>query len=329
MQLKKWLRSSCDIKHIITIIFTIIYSILSMSLFQDNIVSLSKYQKFLSSRNYNYSVIIDKAIDEDCYAYFGKSITFFDNESLNNVISSLTMMEIHNKHTNNDFLYGYYLSELNEHEVLISSNIASSYKLSIGDNIYSRNETSQGINSYIIKGIIDEIYGISNRDTSKEKGIIILGKNNDYLNNLQIEFIYFYHNDYSKINEQGAHISGNLYNLQDIKKAISLKHILYSLITTIFIVAISLISINLLLKFNINNYLRKKKDGFLKLNAIIKRDLLIYLIFISFLSIFLNYCISNIISNFVAIELYIIFLISMILSCFVSYLLVKRKIKWR
>ncbi len=325
MKFKKWLRSSLNLKHLITIIAAIICLMAAMFSFSDKIYSLSEYNSFLQTRNYNYSVIVDKKINEDCYAYFGKSLTFSKTEDMSDVINSLTIMDVGSEHTKHDFLYGYNLDDLGKNEVLISANISRYYDLSEGDSIYSRNEISTGMNRYIIKGIIDEIYGINEKDTNNEKGLIILGENRDYENNLKLEFIYFYYNDYSMISNQGAHIRGELYSLDDTKKVILFDYLFYICVVTLILMTIMIITISLLLNFNICNYQRKKIIGYLDVYSNMRSDIFAYFLLITFIPMII-YGLFSIVSVF-SIELYINFILfSTIIMC-ISYLVVKDKVK--
>ena len=325
MKFKKWLRSSLNLKHLITIIAAIICLMAAMFLFSDKIYSLSKYRYFLQTRNYNYSVIVDKKINEDCYAYFGKSLTFSKTEDMSDVINSLTIMDVGSEHSKHDFLYGYNLDNLGKNEVLISSNISRYYDLYEGDTIYSRNEISTGMNKYIIKDVIDEIYGINEKDTNNEKGLIILGENIDYENNLKLEFIYFYYNDYSMISNQGAHISGELYSLDATKKVILFDYVFYICIVTLIIITTVIISISLLLSFNICNYQRKKTVGYLNVYSNIRSDILVYFQLITLITTII-YGLFSIVSVF-SIELYINFILFTTIIMCISYLVVKEKVK--
>ena len=138
MRINKWIRSSFTFKHILTIAFAIVSIVLAMFLFSDAIESTRCYQSFLDSRQYNYSVVIDKNLSKDCYAYYDKTILFSKSKNLDQMINATTLMLTENDHTNNDFLAGIE-TDLKENEVLISANIAKKSKINKGIVLYSQN----------------------------------------------------------------------------------------------------------------------------------------------------------------------------------------------
>ena len=86
--MKKWFRAVFNLKHLLSIIVIIGCYILMIILTSKSLVSLKSYSNFLSSRNYNYSVIIDKDIKEDTYAFYNKTITFNHDDKLINSVDS-------------------------------------------------------------------------------------------------------------------------------------------------------------------------------------------------------------------------------------------------
>ena len=107
MYIKKWFRSSLNLKHIITIIAAIVFLVASIVLFSNKSYSYTKSSKFLSSRNCNYSVIVDKELEIDTYAFYDRSILFSKAEDLKNTVNATVLMEIGNTHSNDDFFYDY------------------------------------------------------------------------------------------------------------------------------------------------------------------------------------------------------------------------------
>ena len=74
--LSKWIRSNLNPKHMVTIIAVVILAAAAMFLFTNQVSSLNSYSSFLKSRNYNYSVIIDKNLEKDAYAFYDRKISF-------------------------------------------------------------------------------------------------------------------------------------------------------------------------------------------------------------------------------------------------------------
>jgi hypothetical protein len=275
MRLSKWIRSSLNLKHIITIIAAMACLVAAMFLFSNSIASVHKYQAFLNSRNYNYSVVVDKNLDSNCYALYNKTITFSKNESLNSTINAVTLMKTSSAYDEDDFLYGYNC-ELLGNEILISNNIAIINGIKPGMTVYSRSKITTSVEPYIVKGVIPDVFGINETDTNMGKGIIVVGESNEYLNNIQTDYIYFYNTDYSKINQQGANITGALNNTEKTKTNLFKSHLFFSSITAVLMALTTSITAVLLMAFNFNVYLKKKEYGIPSLGKIVLIDLLVY-----------------------------------------------------
>lgn len=326
MHLSKWNRSSFNLKHIITIIAAVVCLVAAMFLFSNSISSVHEYQSFLNSRNYNYSIVVDKNIDSNCYALYNKTITFSKNESLNSTINAVTLMETGNTHDKDDFLFGYDY-ELLENEVLISNNLAIINGIKPGMTIYSRSKITTSVDSYIVKGVIADVYGINESDTNMEKGVIVVGESDDYLTNIQTDYIYFYNTDYSKINQQGANITGALNSVEKTKTNLIKSHIFFSSITTGLITIIIVVTAILLLSFNFNVYLKKKEYGVQTLNKSILFDLIAYF-GMTIIGGSIVYAFSLLFVRF-ALESILIFLTILLVAFVCSYFCIKKRMKGR
>jgi len=326
MHLSKWIRSSFNLKHIITIIAAVVCLVAAMFLFSNSISSVHEYQSFLNSRNYNYSIVVDKNIDSNCYALYNKTITFSKNESLNSTINAVTLMETGNTHDKDDFLFGYDY-ELLENEVLISNNLAIINGIKPGMTIYSRSKITTSVDSYIVKGVIADVYGINESDTNMEKGVIVVGESDDYLTNIQTDYIYFYNTDYSKINQQGANITGALNSVEKTKTNLIKSHIFFSSITTGLITIIIVVTAILLLSFNFNVYLKKKEYGVQTLNKSILFDLIAYFGML-IIGGSIVYAFSLLFVRF-ALESILIFLTILLVAFVCSYFCIKKRMKGR
>lgn len=261
MKLRKVYRSSVNPKHMVSIIAAMIFIVAVMLLFDNNIASLGDYLQFLKSRNYNYSVIISNNLSEDTYVFYDRNITFSKNESLQSLMNCSTLMETQNAHTENDFLYGSDVSQLARNEIAISSNLARENGISQGDVIFSKNKYNDTVEEYKVVVILPEIYGIGKHDASYDQGIIVVGYDKEYLENVQSEYIYFYNEDYSLINESGTIVVGELNSVADTAAAITRKYVAYCGITIAIITLISIAFFALMHHFNSGVYQIRKQFG--------------------------------------------------------------------
>lgn len=321
--MKKWFRAVFNLKHLLSIIVIIGCYILMIILTSKSLVSLKSYSNFLSSRNYNYSVIIDKDIKEDTYAFYNKTITFNHDDKL---INSVVLMDTQNNYTKNSFLDGYDLL-LGEYEVAISANIASINNLKIGSIIQSKSKVTNTLNNYIVKNILPDMYGVSEKDNDRSKGIIIIGKSEEYLNNIETNYIYFYNDDYSLINLNGANIVGQLNSIKSIKNNINKIYLLQLGLLLIISIAVSTIFFIVILSFNKSIYLKRKEFGLSKLYNQIKTDFFIYDSIITTVTL-VSFAISSIFLRF-SIVLLLIEIIPFLMISVCSYVIFKNYIRRR
>ena len=321
--MKKWFRAALNIKHLICIIITICVFTVMIFLTSESLVSLGRYNSFLSSRNYSYSIEIDKDIEQDTYAYYNKTITFTHN---NKLINSVVLMDTQGQHTENDLLNGFDLS-LEEYEVAISANIASINNLNVGSIIQSKSKITNKLNDYKVIRILPDIYGIDENDNDRSKGIIITGKSDEYLNNIDVNYIYFYNTDSSIINSKGANIVGKLNNIEVTKSKVFGMYALELAIVLIISLVISILYNIVILSFNKLIYLKRKEFGVSNLYNQIKIDLLVYSLSVSLITLIV-FTISSIFVRF-SLALMLIEIIPFIVVSFGSYFVLKNYIRRR
>lgn len=274
--LTKWFRSNLNFKHLVVIFATVISIVLPMFLFTDTISSLGNYSSFLNKREYNYSVIVDKDLGTDSYAYFDKKLTFYTQDTLSGGINAVVLMETNDSYTNKDIFSGHRISSLKTNELAVSSNIARRHNLSAGSVIYSKSLVKNSVENYSVCYILPEIYGVSDSDIYDSQGIILLGYDEEILENIQTSYIFFYFDDYSLINTKGANISGPLYSIKTLKANLFKKHLLYFVLTSLIIVLVVSIGFIVLSLFNLGIYKKRKEYGNPNTYAQMRRDSLIY-----------------------------------------------------
>ena len=321
--MRKWFRACLNIKHLICIIITICSFAVMIFLTSESLVSLASYKSFLTSRNYNYSIVIDKDIEQDTYAYYNKTITFTYNDKL---INSIVLMDTQKQHTKNDLLNGFNL-KLEEYEVAVSANIASISNLKVGSIIQSKSKVNNKVNDYKVIKILPDIYGIDENDNERSKGIIVTGRSDDYLNSIDVNYIYFYNDDSSLINSRGANIVGKLTNIETTKSKIIGMYALELSKVIVVSMFISVLFYIVILSFNKAIYIKRKEYGVSNLYNQIKIDLLFYCLSITLINLIV-FAISIIIVRF-SIVLMLIEIITFIVVSFSSYFVLKSCIRRR
>lgn len=261
MNIGKLYRSSFNLKHIISIIAAVAFYAAAMFLFNSKVDTLSKYSSFLSSRNYSHSVLVDKELEQDSYAFYGKKIMFSTDEKMGTYINCETLMETGNKHTSSDFFYPIDVSCLGSRDIALSKNLMKQYDVSVGDTIYSKHTYRNQIVGYTVKIELPEIYGIKEKDYNENLGIVLIGLDNEYLEHIFTDHIFFYNNDSSLINAEGANVSGGLVSVRAMREYISFEKAKLLTITTSIVIVVSAVSSIVLLFFNKNIYILKKRFG--------------------------------------------------------------------
>lgn len=261
MNIGKLYRSSFNLKHIISIIAAVAFYSAATFLFNSKVDTLSRYSSFLSSRNYSHSVLVDKGLEQDSYAFYGKKIMFSTDEKMGTYINCETLMETGNKHTSSDFFYPVDVSCLGPRDLALSKNLMKQYSLSLGDVVYSKHTYLNEIVEYTIRTELPEIYGIKEKDYNENLGIVLVGFDNEYLEHILTDHIFFYDNDSSLINAEGANVSGGLVSTKATKEYIGFEKTKLLAITTSIVIVVSIVSSISLLFFNKNIYILKKRFG--------------------------------------------------------------------
>ena len=231
MMFKKWVRGFANFKHIVAVAFSLMLTTASMLLYAKNLTFSSSYLKFLNDSKWNYSVVVDKCLPEDTYGLLDRTLSFSESRELNDPLNAVVLMEMGNTHTQYDFLAACDIDTIASSEIAVSKNILELNNLQVGDYLYCRNKINNQIEEYRISFSLPTLYGVSKTDVSYEKGVMIIGNNQEYVNNLSFKNIYFYSEDSSMINDNGALIAGELTSKSSIKSAISKEHSIYSLVT--------------------------------------------------------------------------------------------------
>ena len=327
MRINKKIRSSFNKKHIFIILFSLIIGLSVGVLFSDNIYYLGKNKNYIDKVNCNYSIIINKDIGKDTYAYYDREIVLSKYDDLKESLNAIVLMETANVHSENDYYFTYELSKLKEFEVAISENLADKNNIKIGSNLFSINRYNNEVCTYVVKIIIPSFFGFNENDLNTNKGVILLGKSEEYLKNIKTNYIYFYDTDFSLINQKNAKISGELNSFLKLKNNITLNYMLYLCIVAMTMSFTSILAFVILLYFNRNIYIKKKQFGVKKLNGYIFTDIclytVLYLVMIDFIYILFSFFMKFVIEIFI-LNNFIILMIS-----FFSYVFQKNYIKRR
>ena len=176
-------------KYNIIIIFILIILICYVSLY------IEKHYRqidFNNSNKYDYVALSENRYNRNDYSYYGTDAKFYTEN--NKRISALVIMEFNSIYDNealineNNIIKGKY-ELLKENEIAISYNISKKFNLSIGDYIYFNNISLNQKIKNEIKYIFKSSYGLYDIDVNNNYGIILMGFNKNYYDNIKSQVL--------------------------------------------------------------------------------------------------------------------------------------------
>lgn len=178
-------------KYNLIIIFILLILICYVSLY---IEKHYRQINFNNSSKYDYSALSGSEYNRNDYYYYGTDARFYTENDKK--ISAFVLMELNSIYDNeslineNNIIKGKY-ELLKENEVGISYNIAKKFNLSVGDNIDFYNiSLNQNIKNKI-KYIFQSSYGLYDIDVNNNYGIILMGFNKSYYDNIKAQVLVF------------------------------------------------------------------------------------------------------------------------------------------
>lgn len=178
-------------KYNLIIIFILLILICYVSLY---IEKHYRQINFNNSSKYDYAALSGSEYNRNDYYYYGTDARFYTENDKK--ISAFVLMELNSIYDNeslineNNIVKGKY-ELLKENEVGISYNIAKKFNLSVGDNIDFYNiSLNQNIKNKI-KYIFQSSYGLYDIDVNNNYGIILMGFNKSYYDNIKAQILVF------------------------------------------------------------------------------------------------------------------------------------------
>lgn len=178
-------------KYNLIIIFILLILICYVSLY---IEKHYRQINFNNSSKYDYAAVSGSEYNRNDYYYYGTDARFYTENDKK--ISAFVLMELNSIYDNeslineNNIIKGKY-ELLKENEVGISYNIAKKFNLSVGDNIDFYNiSLNQNIKNKI-KYIFQSSYGLYDIDVNNNYGIILMGFNKSYYDNIKAQVLVF------------------------------------------------------------------------------------------------------------------------------------------
>lgn len=147
---------------------------------------------FNNSVKYDYIAISDNRYNRNDYYYYERDAKFYTKN--NKRIPAFVIMELNSIYDNealineNNIIKGKY-ELLKENEIAISYNISKKFNLSIGDYIYFNDISLNQKIKNEIKYIFKSSYGLYDIDVNNNYGIILMGFNKNYYDNIKSQVL--------------------------------------------------------------------------------------------------------------------------------------------
>lgn len=212
---------------------------------------LAQLKSILNSK-YEYSVITKDAIGSDDYYKYDAGICFTIAADKDNSINADIVMQVNGTYYSDNVSWN--VEELDKYEVAISEGLANENNLSIGDSIFSKHIVSSEVHNYSIAKIIpDQLVARVTDANANNNGIIIMGYDEEYKDNISYSVIAFTNED---INALTNYAPSKIVYREDEISSMLLKMLPYLLVIVLLSALISLIELLLNRKEIKANFIR-------------------------------------------------------------------------
>jgi len=142
----------------------------------------------LQSR-YTYSVRVSENTGLDSYYIFSANISFSPPSVGHNINADVIMQAGNSEYSDNT---SWNVSqELSVRGVAISENLADRMTLNIGDKLHSTHRVRGVVTEYIVEEIVSSVGYVTSSDFVRTDGVIIMGFDEDYIENISFETLFF------------------------------------------------------------------------------------------------------------------------------------------
>lgn len=169
------------------------FSLLSALILLVFALSASLYTVQLNSllhSKYEYSAITRSPDDRDSYLQFNAGISFsVSTEATVGINADVVMQSPRAAYSDS---INWNSDNLNQNEIAITNGLAHSYKLKIGDTLFSKHIVNGTVSEYVITRVLPDARGIRiNSGTNYSDGIIIMGYDEQYDDNVSHNCIVY------------------------------------------------------------------------------------------------------------------------------------------
>lgn len=253
--------------------FILIFSVISAIFTYLGLIPLNKQLSnardqymHLKQANYNYVYKTDKKMTTNSFIDFGATQIFYTDFQFKNRINTSSIMSLDVDYNDESFvternLFQGTTVKLEANEVLITKMTSLVNKLKINDYLYTKNKVTSNVETYTIKGIINNVFNLDDYKFNDYQGILVFGYNQAIENNFSMDYINFAKEEPSgNIIDIGANLAFLKHKDVMIKP---LKRIIFAYTSIYSLIAFSIIflSLHALIRDSSSNFKRLKILG--------------------------------------------------------------------
>ena len=143
----------------------------------------------LFQSRYSYSAMAERSIGIDDYYAYEAGIVFVIHPDAEYRVNADILMQTDDSEYSDQIAWN--ANPLSPHTIAISENLADENKLTLGDTLYSKHLSTDLLTEYTIGQIVPAVNAVRTDEIEMTDGIIIMGYDQDYFNNIAHETVVF------------------------------------------------------------------------------------------------------------------------------------------
>ena len=209
----------------------------------------------LCSSDYSYSATISEPGFQDDFYIFDAEITFVETPEENKAICADVLMQTKQSLYTDSINWN--AEKLSENGIAVSKNIAKTYHLQIGDELYSKHIVNGSLKEYVVEDIVSEVESARvSKETGLKNGIVIMGFDNQYIDNLRHYGITFSTETLDDLFSQYSEMPTNLIYREDELQIVLLRIIPYLLLLCLGSILVAFLQVFSLARIIKHNFRR-------------------------------------------------------------------------
>ncbi|MCM1328618.1 MAG: hypothetical protein NC253_04180 [Ruminococcus sp.] len=278
--------------------------------------------------NYIYSAITREPTFENDYYRFNAGISFAVSPDSQTGLNADIIMQSRDSQYDDSIYWN--ADKLSEYGIAISKNLAKFYDLHLNDKLYSKHIVNGGIYEYSIEYIIPETANVRiSKDKSYNNGIIIMGYDGQYVDNVTHNSIAFTKDSIDELSVNG--MPEDIIYREDEIIAVLKNIVPYLSVCIVIFITITILSTFLFTKSISYNFIRLVMMGFEKKR--LNKSYFRFVCGFGLLSIVISLVLSNVIFLIIevsAVEILILTIITLIelITLFITSAILNKHL-WR